>query len=272
MGVISTVYAHVVRYDPLTGLFLSLADVLMDIQPIELPAPEVIGESFFVSGSAYTPHKGYTAGPGVPDVRLGDGVIDPGDNDPATGNPSVYDVAFVVRWTSHLVLSLRKAVQSINVLAMNNRTLANYGQGVLLLRKIRVTDSGTPLPTTSRDAVRHQSVSFQDGTYGDGYQNTDPVTGQVRNGYYAAVPTGIAINDKVTQSNVTGGGLSIYEKPLAYATPPLVLGKGDVLIWGVIRYVVEDDITPLQVYGVTVLQIVTLEKRSLDNFIYALPL
>lgn len=263
----------VVRRDQATALFVTVAQTLMvDIQDEAQDSFPVITESYLVPNQAYTPHNIYTLVAPVPDIRVGDGILDLSDIDPETLLPCTYDVAFVTRWRpSHLELSARKAAHAADVAALNMRTLLAYQQSVQWLRRITQATPGATA-TATRDPIRSQNT-VGGGPLGGGWTATDPATGASRTDYFSAQAALIGINDVPQTSQMIDPGYTVYEKPLAYCVPPVVLAKGDILIKGAgQRYVVEDVVTPEQLYGTTVMQVCTLELRAPDNAIYAQPL
>lgn len=143
--------------------------------------------------------------------------------------------------------------------------LPQFGEQAVWFQRVN-SDMPGATPTPGWDAVRGVSTTYQDGSYGVGWQ----INGSL--GYLPPQLIQCAKNDNFRQEEITDAGLTIYQGPVVLYMPPAVLRKGDVLVFSDGRYAVGDEITPAQVMGQTVITGAKLEQRSSDDIVQTLPL
>lgn len=143
--------------------------------------------------------------------------------------------------------------------------IPQYGQQAIWFQRITSEMPGAT-PTAAWDLKRAVTTSFNDGSYGVGWQLGG------RKGYLAPKVIQCAKDDNFRQETVTEAGLIIYQGPIVIFQPSIVLRKQDILVFSDGRYAVGDEITPAQVMGQTVVSVAKLEERSLDAIEYTIPL
>lgn len=92
--------------------------------PVELP------------DALYTRHTIYARRRPLPDVRVGDQIVDPGDVDPLSQQPAVYYVETVRHW-SHLEIEARRLIVPFTSATRYDSTVANPQPLLLFLSNIK---------------------------------------------------------------------------------------------------------------------------------------
>jgi hypothetical protein len=267
-------YMTVLRQDPASLLFIQQpGQVPMEVLPDGAKIPAVQDESYTVGGAPYQPFTAYSTSFSVPDIRMGDTLLDPQDRDPATNLPWQYSVALVRRWkNNHLECALRRAAKASDISAFNAGRLLSFSQTCTWLQRITDQTPGAQA-SPSFDPYRQQVTSLNDGTYGVGWQAMQ--NGQLRKGYLAPQTITIGLNTESKVEEWTEAGLTYYDSTgVVYYQLPTVLAKGDLLVMPAPdnrRFRVADQITSLQVYGQTVLYVARLETPAASDIDYQVP-
>lgn len=144
--------------------------------------------------------------------------------------------------------------------------LQTYDQDVIWLQRITEDMPGATEITGSWD-IRQQMDNLSDGSFGVGLQLTDAAN-VTHLGWLPGVSITIAIAETPTSTTREIGGITEYTENVAIVQPPTVLAKGDILVMGARRFVVADNVDPLQAYSVMLWQVVTIEERAADNWVF----
>lgn len=144
--------------------------------------------------------------------------------------------------------------------------IASYQQPVVWFARITAATPGA-VSAPDFDPIRSQVMTATGPSLGGGYQ----VTIGART-YLGYIPTPIiaAIADAASLVELTGEGIATAETPLALTSA--ACAKGDVLVLGTRRFVVEDDLDLLQAFATTLWRVLSLSLRAPGDPLYTLPL
>lgn len=134
-------------------------------------------------------------------------------------------------------------------------------------------DTPGATPTTDWDPDREQVFSTQDGSYGIGWQANDPNTGNLRLGYFEAVPIVVGLNEYAQDLQQKLEGILTSEMPVLLYEPPFILAKGDLVVLpSGRRMVVGDVLHKFQRKAVIMGTLVRVEERQPADITYTVPL
>src|SRR5579885_83729 len=189
----------VVRENASTHLFMQVTtNVPADVQDTEQTEPAVTPDQSGAqaAGLPLTPHAVYTShtifAPAVsgvlPDIRIGDQLVDPADVDPRTSLAATYTVMLVRRWSWHVEAAAIKPATPFNIGAVDLSLRASYNHQATWLPRITDQTPGAT-PAAGYDPYRQGETTVADGTYGVGWKTS------TRNGYLAPTTITVGVDD-----------------------------------------------------------------------------
>lgn len=127
--------------------------------------------------------------------------------------------------------------------------------------------------TLGFDTERGQAFTQFDGSFGVGVQAPDPVTTQMRYGYFAAQPFIVGLNEYARDLQQRAEGIIDAEQPVLVYEPPIVLAKGDLIVMPTgRRLVVQDVLHKFQRKAVVMATLVRVEERNAGDITFTVPL